>query len=103
MTIDFGRARQLLRNFDFRSFIRGRVGLGRHNATLNIAVLDSQICLSALAEKRGMVAYHCPTSPDEPLPKYAQRRKMERQVVRKCHDTLSFLPTQPRPRRFGNG
>ena len=51
-------------------------------------VRGSSITLSALAEKRGMVAYHCPASTGQPLPDYAQRRKIEHQVAKATHEHL---------------
>ncbi len=81
-------ARQLLRNFDFRALFIEELGWDRHNAPLDIVALGSPITLSALAQKRGMVAYHCPTPKGQPLPDYAQRRKIEHQVAKAAHEHL---------------
>ena len=86
--MNVARARQLLRNVDFRALFIEELGWDRYNTPLEVVVLDSSITLSALAEKRGMVAYHCPTPTDQPLPDYTQRRKIEHQVAKATHEHL---------------
>ncbi|MXY38866.1 MAG: SAM-dependent methyltransferase [Rhodospirillaceae bacterium] len=86
--MNVARARQLLRNFDVRALFIEELGWDRHNAALEIVVLGSSITLSALAEKRGMVAYHCPAPTGQSLPDYAQRRKIELQVAKATHEHL---------------
>ena len=76
------QARQLLRNFDFHPLFIEELGWDRHNSVLEITVPGSSVTLSAIAQKRGMVAYHCPPI-GQRLPDYAQRRKIEHQVS-KC-------------------
>ncbi len=86
--MNFARARQLLRNFDVRALFIEELGWDHHDAPLEIRALGSTITLSALAEKRGMVAYHCPAPTGQSLPDFAQRRKIERQVARATHEHL---------------
>ena len=86
--MDTARARQLLRNFDFRALFIDELGWDRHNTPLNIMVLGSPITLPAFAQKRGMVAYHCPTPKGQPLPDHAQRRKIEHQVAKAAHEHI---------------
>ena len=86
--MNLARARQLLQNFDVRALFIEELGWDRHNTHLEILVRGSSITLSALAEKRGMVAYHCPASTGRPLPDYAQRRKIEHQVAKATHEHL---------------
>jgi len=86
--MNIARARQLLRNFDVRALLIEELGWDCHNSPLEIVVLDSSITLSALAEKRGMVAYHCPTPTGQSLPNYVQRRKIEHQVAKVTHEHL---------------
>ena len=88
MAMNAARARQLLRDFDFRALFIEELGWDRHNAPLEIVALGSSITLSALAQKRGMVAYHCPAPTGQPLPDYAQRRKIEHQVAKAAHEHL---------------
>ena len=86
--MNVARARQLLRDFDFRALFIEELGWDRHSAPLEVVVLGSSITLSALAEKRGLVAYHCPAPTGQPLPDYAQRRKIEHQVAKATHEHL---------------
>lgn len=94
------RARQLLRNFDVRDLFIEELGWDHHSTPLEIVVLGSSITLSALAEKRGMVAYHCPAPTGQPLPDYAQRRKIEHQVAKATHEHLIVFTERTRPQRI---
>src|SRR5271169_2110456 len=85
--MDASRARQLLQNFDFRTLFVEELGWDRYNVSLEIEVLGSAITLSAVAQKRGMVAYHCPPIGDV-LPDYPWRRKIEHQVCKAAHEHL---------------
>ena len=86
--MNVARARQLLRSFDIRTLFIEELGWDRHNAPLEIVVLGTSITLSALAEKRGMVAYHCPAPTGQSLPDYTQRRRIEHQVAKATHEHL---------------
>lgn len=88
MPMNTARARELVQNFDFRALFVEELGWDRHNAPLEIVALSSPITLSALAQKRGMVAYYCPTPKGQPLPDYAQRRRIKHQVARAVHEHL---------------
>jgi hypothetical protein len=85
--MDTSRARQLLRNLEFRTLFVEELGWDRYNTSLEINAVGSPITLSAVAEKRGMVAYHCPPIGDL-IPDYPQRRKIEHQVSRAAHEHL---------------
>jgi hypothetical protein len=88
MPLNITRARQLLPKGDLRSLFIEELGWDRHNATLEIAIPATTHTLHALAQKRGMVAYHCPTPADQQLPDHAQRRKIEHQVAKSTHEHL---------------
>jgi hypothetical protein len=85
--VNAAQARQLLRNFDFHPLFIEELGWDRHNSVLEITVPGSSVTLSAIAQKRGMVAYHCPPI-GQRLPDYAQRRKIEHQVSKAAHEHL---------------
>src|SRR5271165_2991506 len=87
MPMNTSRARQLLRNFDFRPLFIDELGWDRYNSGLEITVPGSSVTLSAVAQKRGMVAYRCPPI-CERLPNYSQRRKIEHQVAKTAHEHL---------------
>jgi hypothetical protein len=94
MPVNTSRASQLLRNFDFPRLFIDELGWDRHNAILVVTVLGLPVKLSALAQKRGMVVYHCPALSGQRLPEYAQRRKIEHQVFKTTHEHL-IIYTDP--------
>jgi len=58
MPLNTARARQLLREVNFRSLFMEELGWDRHSGTLDVTVQGLPVSLSAIAHKRGMVAYH---------------------------------------------
>jgi len=88
MTLNTTRAREQLAKGDFRELFIEELGWDRHNAILKVTVDGSTLNLRALAQKRGMVAYQCPTPPGQRLPDYSQRRKIEHQVAKSAHEHL---------------
>ena len=88
MSLDKQRARQLLAKGDLQSIFIEELGWDRHSSPLEIAVASVSVRLQALAQKRGMVVYHCPTPSGESLPDYPQRRKIEQQVAKSVHEHL---------------
>ena len=88
MNLNTARVQQLLKAFDFRLLFIEELGWDHHDARLDI-ILDSRtIRLQAFAQKRGMVAYLCPTTLGECLPDYAVRRKIEHQAAKTAHEHL---------------
>jgi hypothetical protein len=88
MPLNTTHARALLREADFRSLFVEELGWDRYNATLDVQLQGSSITLSAIAEKRGMVAYHCPTARGRAVPDYGLRRKIEHQVSKSALEHL---------------
>ena len=88
MTLNQTNCRQLLKQFDFRNLFVQELGWDNHKATLQIAVDDKQHQLTAVAQKRGMVAYQCAAPVGCHLPEYAVRRKIEQQVAKAAHEHL---------------
>jgi hypothetical protein len=88
MPINSTRARQFLSKGDLRRLFIEELGWDQHGATLQITLVDAPVTLQALAQKRGMVAYHCSTPVGTSLPDYAQRRKIEHQVAKFAHEHL---------------
>src|SRR5882672_8209145 len=86
MPLNFARARELLAQGDLRSLFIEELGWDHHAGKLEIAAGGAQLTLSALAQKRGMVAYLCPTPRGGRLPDYALRRKIEHQVAKSVHE-----------------
>jgi hypothetical protein len=86
MSLNSMRARKLLKEFDFRSLFIDEMGWDKYQSALEVILSDRTLNLAALAHKRGMVAYHCPTMADEKMPDYALRRKIEHQVAKSAHE-----------------
>jgi hypothetical protein len=88
MSLNWARARQLLAGGDLRSLFLDVLGWDHYTTPLDITIDGSILTLSALAHKRGMVAYRYTTPSAQPLPDYAQRRKIEQQVAKAAHEHL---------------
>ena len=88
MPLNSACARQLLKEFNFRSLFRDELGWDNHNGTLQINLDGTPTSLGALAQKRGMVAYQFATPAGERLPEYVVRRKIEQQVAKAAHEHL---------------
>jgi hypothetical protein len=88
MPLNITRARQPLVKGDLRSLFIEELGWDRHNAALEIVLDGSSLRLPALAHKRGMAAYQCPTPTGQRLPDYVRRRKIEHQVAKTAHEHL---------------
>jgi hypothetical protein len=88
MPLNVNHARQLLKDFGLRSLFIEELGWDTHNAPLEIQLDGRPQKLQAVAQKRGMVAYHCATPAGERLPDYSVRRKIEQQVAKAAHEHL---------------
>ena len=88
MSLDRKRVRQLLATGELQSIFIEELGWDRHSGPLEITAVARPVKLQALAQKRGMVVYHCPTSRGESLPDYTHRRKIEQQVAKSAHEHL---------------
>ena len=88
MSLDRNRARQLLAKGEFQSIFIEELGWDRHSSPLEITAAPAPVRLQALAQKRGMVVYHCPPPSGEKLPDYPHRRKIEQQVAKSAHEHL---------------
>ena len=86
MTLDVIRTRSALQTFDFETLFVEELGWDRQSESLTVTVDQRIVTLEAIAHKRGMVAYRCPTSAGEVLPDYATRRQIEQQVAKAAHE-----------------
>ena len=59
MKIDVSAVRKCLKSFDFQTLFREHLGWDNHQACLDIPVDGDTVRLSAVAQKRGFVAYVC--------------------------------------------
>jgi hypothetical protein len=88
MPLNITRARALLREAKFRILFSEELGWDHYRTTLDVSVQGYSTTLSAMAQKRGMVAYHCPTPAGQPEPDSSFRRKIEHQVAKSAHEHL---------------
>lgn len=82
MYFNAGNARELLVRFDFGKLFIEELGWDRHNAELAVEISGTSFALSAVAEKRGMVAWVCQAPSGQRIPDRATRKKIEHQVAK---------------------
>lgn len=88
MPINRENARLLLKNADLRRLFIEELGWDHNHATIEVPLGKRTYTLTALAHKRGMVAFHCPISAGERLPDHAGRRKVEQYIAKTVHEHL---------------
>ena len=78
---------QYLKESAFENLFTQVLGWDHHTQTLNITIAETEYRLAAIAEKRGMVVFECPsTAMDSSIPDYATRRKIQKQVATAVHE-----------------
>ncbi len=88
MALDLARIRRCLKDCDLATLFTQELGWDHHHSNLQVTVEGLEYTLPAIAQKRGMVSYQCPTDDTEEIPDYATRRKIERQVARSVHEHI---------------
>jgi hypothetical protein len=86
--INPSRARGLLAVFDLSCLFIEEMGWDRIQGALEIRQGDDEICLTAIAQKRGMVAYHYSIAAGQSFPDRSTRMKIERQVAKSTFEHL---------------
>jgi len=82
------RTRDLLRQFNFKTLFIEELGWDYHTAKLELPVDGLVFILTAIAQKRGMVAYLCPSHDGQRIPDYQTRRRIEVQTAKFTHEHL---------------
>ena len=77
MKLDTAAVRTCLKSFDFDTLFREHLGWDKHQASLAVTVAGQTFHLSAVAQKRGFVAYACDSLLDRHL-----RLKIDHQVTK---------------------
>jgi len=88
MPLDVTRIRTQLKGFDFRGLFLNLGWDHPQTKSLAVTVEGRELCLSAIAHKRGMVAFLCPAPDGETIPLYPLRRKIEHQVAKSVHEHI---------------
>jgi len=81
MQIDVAAVRKCLKSFDFKTLFREHLGWDNHQAQIDVTVDSQTVCLTALAQKRGFVAFYCPSIPDR-----VTRLKIDHQITKSAHE-----------------
>lgn len=81
MKIDFAAVRKCLKAFDFQTLFREQLGWDNYQAQLDIPIDGTTIRLTAVAQKRGFVAFICSSIPDRPT-----RLKLDHQVAKSARE-----------------
>jgi len=82
MKFDKTEVRKCLKSFDFKTLFREHLGWDNHQAQLDIPVNGETFSLSAIAQKRGFVAFIC----DGPIPERATRLKIDHQITKSARE-----------------
>ena len=88
MNINVERLRKQLHAFDFRKLFINELGWDRANTDITVQVDGQDYCLQAVAQKRGLMVFHCPTPAGKTLPDYATRRKIDAKARKTFHEHL---------------
>jgi hypothetical protein len=83
MRVDFAKAGELLREFDFKGLFREQLGWDNSTAEFPIDIDGQVYSLSGIAEKRGFAAWFCPRVPD-----YETRQKIYTRAAKFSHEQL---------------
>ncbi|HUS45084.1 MAG TPA: DNA methyltransferase, partial [Phycisphaerae bacterium] len=88
MPLDVALARRCLKDSDFNCLFIEGLGWDRYSSHLDVTVDDRTHSLSAVAQKRGMVAFVWQPPSGNRIPDYPTRRKVERKVAKSVHEHL---------------
>jgi hypothetical protein len=94
MALDRNRAKQHLKNFEFRSLFVQELGWDKYSAPFTVAVGGETPTLKGFAEKRGVVAFAADDIPD-----YATRLKIEKQVAKSHFEHIIVFADKERGRQ----
>jgi hypothetical protein len=65
VSIQIDSARNALQRFDFKTLFVEELGWDHHSGSLDVQLDGLTYQLKAIAHKRGMAVYLCPTPPDQ--------------------------------------
>ncbi|MBI5675311.1 MAG: Eco57I restriction-modification methylase domain-containing protein [Nitrospirae bacterium] len=88
MNLDIARVRNLLQEFDFKTIFIEELGWDHYDKKLEISVDGKSFTLSAIAEKKGMAAFLCPSLKNGRIPDYGTRRKIEKLTAKSVHEHI---------------
>jgi len=90
MRFDVAAVRNCLKSFDFQTLFREHLGWDNHQGRLDVCVDGNTVGLTAVAQKRGFVAFICPTIPDR-----ATRLKIDHRVTKSVREHFVIYADKP--------
>ena len=100
MPTEIGRIKKYLKGFDFDSLFIEELGWDNHDSTLDVNIDGTIFELSAIAHKRGFVAYLCEISQKDTIPLYQLRRKIENKVVKSIREHVIIFTDSTKTRQI---
>jgi len=88
--IDVAEVRKCLKSFDFKNLFREHLGWDNHQAQLDVPVDGNTVSLTAIAQKRGFVAFVCRSIPDQ-----STRLKIDHQVTKSAREHFVIYADEP--------
>ena len=86
--LNLRETRQYLKESEFKPLFIEELGWDHYTQTLNITVDETEYTITAIAEKRGMVTFHCSATDEGHIPERKTREKIQRQVAKSSHENL---------------
>jgi len=81
--------RRYLREFNFSKLFIEELGWDYHRTRpLEILLDENAYILNSIAQKRGMVVFHCDSNEDNKIPISTVRRKIERKAAKSAHEHI---------------
>jgi len=96
MSLNAPRVRHYLKEFKFEKLFLEELGWDQPSGNSEVKVDDRAFFLRGLAQKRGVQIFLCESDEGGPLPDYATRRKIEKQVTRIAYEHLLIFVDQAR-------
>ena len=87
--LNLRETRQYLKESEFETLFIEELGWDYHRTQpLNITIDETEYQLTAIAEKRGMVIFHCSATDEGHIPERKTREKIQRQVAKSSYENL---------------
>ena len=88
MNLSIPRVRNYLMDCELEALFVEELGWSRHSGEFSVDVGEETFVLRALAELKGVQIFECHTDPNDQLPDYPTRQKIEKQAAKLAHEHL---------------
>ena len=99
-TLDRSKVRNHLLNFDLRPLFIEELGWDHGGSDTEVTIVDRSFALTAVAHKRGMVAYQYVEDSDSVFPDHATRQKIEKAVAKTVREHVIVYATRDRAAQY---